>query len=84
MKPIHTLILVCTITALLSGCAAQVPEPAAPTTLPSAPPETVAPTTEPPLSPAEQLLSAMSLREKVGQLFIIRPDALDLTLDPGH
>ncbi len=83
MKPIHTLILICTITALLSGCTAQGTEPAAPTTLPSAPPETVAPTTEPPISPAEQLLSAMSLREKVGQLFIIRPDALDLTLDPA-
>ncbi len=34
----------------------------------------------PDLSNAEILLKSMSLREKVGQLFIIRPDALDFTL----
>ena len=32
--------------------------------------------TEPALSPAEEILEGMTLRQKVGQLFIIRPDAL--------
>ncbi len=42
--------------------------------------QTAAPTqateTQPP-SPLERLLSGMTLEEKVGQLFIVRPDALD-------
>ena len=42
--------------------------------------ETLPPQTEPSISPAEQLLGTMSLREKVGQLFIIRPDALELSI----
>ena len=51
----------------------------APATEPAAPETTEAPETEPTLSPAEEILSTMTLREKVGQLFIVRPDALDLT-----
>ena len=30
----------------------------------------------------EQLLAAMTLEEKIGQLFIIRPESLDSTLTP--
>ena len=30
-------------------------------------------------TPAEELLSGMTLRQKVGQLFVVRPDALDFT-----
>ena len=76
---------------LLSGCAAggstlETEEAAespmlteAPATEPAAPETTEAQETEPTLSPGEEILSAMTLREKVGQLFIVRPDALDLT-----
>ncbi|MEG1606481.1 MAG: glycoside hydrolase family 3 protein [Clostridia bacterium] len=35
-------------------------------------------------SAAAQLLAGMTLEEKVGQLFVIRPDALDLTLTPAQ
>ena len=56
---------------LLAACAAPQDEPAAMT---PAPVETPAPTPTP--APAD----ALTLEEKVGQLFIIRPDALDLTL----
>ena len=78
---------------LLSGCTAgesapeTKPENAgsmlteAPAAEPAAPETTEAPETAPTLSPAEELLNTMSLREKVGQLFIVRPDALDLTLE---
>lgn len=47
-----------------------------------APTEVTTETTLPtePLDAAQQLLSEMTLREKVGQLFIIRPDSLDLSL----
>jgi len=74
------------ILGLLTGCAGEaVPTEtimapattAAPTTAPSAEPPT-APTTIPtePPDPIGELLSAMTLREKVGQLFIVTPDAL--------
>ena len=65
---------------LLVGCAAA-PEvqPAQPPAEPSAPETTVPQTTAPPiLSPEQVILSRMSLRQKVGQLFMVRPDALDL------
>lgn len=45
-----------------------------PTTLPTQPAETK------PADPFCELVSTMTLREKVGQLFIIRPDALDFSL----
>ena len=32
----------------------------------------------------DDLLSQLSTEEKVGQLFIVRPDQLDLSLDPNH
>lgn len=83
MKTITALTALCTLTALAAGCAPQAPAPVQtePTFLTTIPTQTASPITEPPLSPAEQILSGMTLREKVGQLFIIRPDALDLRLD---
>lgn len=45
-----------------------------PTQAPTQPPETE------PADPLEALLDRMTLREKVGQLFIVRPDALDPSL----
>ena len=75
--------------ALLCGCTAGGAETTLPrettspeitaseTTVPETtiPETTVPPTTEEP-DPVELLLSSMTLRQKVGQLFIIRPEAL--------
>lgn len=59
---------------LLTACAAPRD------TLPAATPApTPAPTAAP--TPEPTAADALTLEEKVGQLFIIRPDALDLTLD---
>lgn len=74
------LIAVLCLAALLCGCGADVPETtAAPaeTTVPetTVPETTVPPTTQAP-DPAELLLASMTLREKVGQLFLIRPEVL--------
>ena len=72
---------------LLAGCAAP-PAETVPDTLP-VPSETVAPATVEPVPiemPEDSLLASMTLREKVGQLFLIRPEAVDpegLT-DPDH
>lgn len=73
------------LSILLSGCASEPPTPIAPSTgVTEQPTEqtkeaTEAPTetTAPPPSEAELLLAQMTLREKVGQLFIVRPDALE-------
>lgn len=68
---------------------AQTPQPPAETPVVSEPAPTAAPaqgqTPAPEPTPAEAdpvaaLLQQMTLREKVGQLFMIRPDSLDLTL----
>lgn len=65
------------LAALLTACAAAPAD-----TLPAASPTpTPAPTASP--TPAATPADALTLEEKVGQLFIIRPDALDLTLDQG-
>lgn len=58
---------------LLAGCAQPQPEPAAETTLPSAPQPTAATTaaTEPP-DPLQLILQGMTTEEKVGQLFLAR------------
>ena len=59
--------------AALTACAAPAD------TLPAAAPTpTPASTLTPTVTPA--LTDGLTLEEKVGQLFIIRPDALDLTL----
>ncbi|MBQ7801478.1 MAG: glycoside hydrolase family 3 protein [Oscillospiraceae bacterium] len=61
---------------LLAGCGTAPAEPtSAAATLP---PETTLPAeTEAPISELDALLEGMTLRQKVGQLFIVRPEALD-------
>lgn len=75
---------------LLTGCAsgaapAETEAPASPTPEITAASLTPTPTAEPTAEPAskvETLLSSMSLEEKVGQLFIIRPESLSTELTP--
>lgn len=75
---------------LLTGCTsgaapAETEAPASPTPEITAAPLTPTPTAEPTAEPAskvETLLSSMSLEEKVGQLFIIRPESLSTELTP--
>ena len=75
---------------LLTGCASApaetiVTESQPPTAEQGAAPQTPTPTAEPTAEPAskvETLLSSMSLEEKVGQLFIIRPESLSTELTP--
>lgn len=75
---------------LMTGCAAETFSAAVET---MAPTETAAVTepTQPETTPvtepadaAERILSKMNLREKVGQLFMIRPDSLDETLSQAE
>lgn len=85
-NPLFTILASLLVIGMLSGCRnVQSSEPeSAPTTVP---PETVvadeteSPTEIPTEAPktAADILENMSLRQKVGQLFIIRPDALDPT-----
>lgn len=65
---------------LLVGCGSRAPSDTMnpPTPTPTAAP-TPEPTEPPPPDPAVELLSAMTVREKVGQLFVVRPDSLDLS-----
>lgn len=67
--------------ALLCGCAAETLSTEADISTPSQSHQTETPTgtAATPIDIVEQLLSEMTLQEKVGQLFIIRPDSLDLT-----
>lgn len=75
---------------LLTGCASApaetiVTESQPPTAEQSAVPQTPEPAPEASAEPAskvETLLSSMSLEEKVGQLFIIRPESLSTELTP--
>ena len=68
---------------MLCGCGAEIPEITVPgttvpeTTIPETTvPETmVMPTTEP-ADPAHLLLEGMTLRQKVGQLFLVRPESI--------
>lgn len=66
---------------LLAGCGSAPAEPTStaetlsPETLPPA--ESVPAETEAPVSELDALLEGMTLRQKVGQLFIVRPEALD-------
>lgn len=61
---------------LLFGCA---PQSASTQQTPAATPQPSAATADTDLS-IERILEQMTLREKVGQLFMVRPDALDLSL----
>ena len=53
-----------------------------PTPTPTPIPDDPKPGDEPTVQSPEQLLAAMTLEEKIGQLFIIRPESLDSTLTP--
>ncbi|HHT20821.1 MAG TPA: glycoside hydrolase [Tissierellia bacterium] len=44
-------------------------------------PETTEPPTEEPTDPVAEIMAGMTLRQKIGQLFIIRPEGLDFSLD---
>lgn len=71
---------------LLTGCASApaetiIAESPSPTPEVTAAPQTPTPTVEPASKP-ETLLDSMSLEEKVGQLFIIRPESLSTALTP--
>lgn len=84
---------------VLMGCAAVLPkpteEPAVPVAAETLAPATVAPTqpaTEAPTQPeptappdyVTSLMQEMTLRQKVGQLFIVHPDSLDPPPDPDE
>lgn len=53
-----------------------------PTPTPTPIPDDPKPDDEPTVQSPEQLLAAMTLEEKIGQLFIVRPESLDPTLTP--
>lgn len=71
----YLLLLLC---FLLSGCVSDIPEDSSiPTTLPEITVQTVPETTVPPTEapdPIREMISAMSLQERVGQLFLARCD----------
>ena len=72
----------------LAGCSsAKTPVESAPPTVPAmteaAHVETAPMETEAVLSYEEEILSSMTLREKEGQLFLVRPDALDFSIPFG-
>ena len=82
--------IICTFLAvflLVLGCAGCQPtggnDPTPePTPTPTPTPDDPKPDDEPTVQSPEQLLAAMTLEEKIGQLFIIRPESLDPTLAP--
>ena len=67
------LVILC-LALLLAGCAGPKEEPAASETAPETRVETVLPETEAtePADPVREILEAMTLEEKVGQLFLAR------------
>lgn len=78
------LLLSLLLALLLAGCAADAPEPVQTTAPPSEPVVTATAPTEPevtettaPPSCVDTLMAGMTLRQKVGQLFIVTPEALD-------
>lgn len=78
----HIAVFFC-LALLLAGCSSG-PAPIAAETAAQteAPTAATVPETQPQptLPPEEAMLSRMTLRQKVGQLFLVRPDALDLKL----
>lgn len=65
------------LTFSMIGCTTEVPETSEPADIPA--PAAIVPETTAAPDPIGELLASMSLREKVGQLFIVCPDALDPT-----
>lgn len=74
------LLTILLLTGLLAGCGTQAHTPTEPAETPEPTQAETQPTesTEPP-SVIETLMEQMTLRQKVGQLFIVRPEALDET-----
>ena len=85
-SPILLALVLC---LLLAGCAApevpatEAPVTETPVTEPPTEAETAPPETSPPPTVVESLMAEMTLEEKVGQLFIVRPEALDATGTTG-
>ena len=78
MKKIISLLLI--LMLLATGCSPTQEDPPTPTPDPT--PVEPQPDEEDKALTAEQLLAKMSLEEKVGQLFLIRPESLDASLTP--
>lgn len=89
-KLLNTVLAVLAAACLLAGCGNHAAETTAPspsteiptqhtteTATPTVPAETTVP--EPTLSPSEEILANMTLRQKIGQLFIVQPEALSQT-----
>ena len=69
---IAVFVLACAVLCSCMATGADAPS------LPATKPET--PMTPDPADPVQELMDSMTLREKVGQLFLIRPDALEAAL----
>ena len=71
------------LAGLLTGCNPPTPDPPKP----DPKPQDTTVTPDPPIPPVEvigdidSLLKTMTLREKVGQMFYVRPECLDTTID---
>ena len=80
------LLLILLVTFLLTSCTPREASPA-PTEQATEPTERATEPTEPaPADPVEEMLASMSLREKVGQMFVIYIEDISdtsITLDPG-
>lgn len=78
MKKFFAAALVLSILLGLCACGKTVPAaPSASRSPSAAPAASPSPTAAPAKTAAQRMLAAMSLDEKIGQIFIIRPDALD-------
>ena len=67
---------------VVSGCNHPDPEPPTPPVPPVPEDTTVVPQPEKPVvTNLDSLLGTMSLREKIGQMFYVRPECLDTTID---
>ena len=82
MKLIPAAALFSAAALFLSGCGSAAPDPSPTEFVPalSQQVETTPAETEPPAVPAKEILNGMTLREKVGQLFLVRPDALEFSI----
>ena len=71
------------LAGLLTGCNPPTPDPPKP----DPKPQDTTVTPDPPIPPVEvigdidSLLKTMTIREKVGQMFYVRPECLDTTID---
>ena len=72
----------------VSGCNHPDPQPPTPPTPPVPEDTTTVPQPEPEPKPVvsniDSLLGTMTLREKIGQMFYVRPECLDTTIDMQH